>query len=95
VTEPVVKINQSADALESVRLQLVLLESMSIHKKVLLDTSDIDRMTTPVMQVILAASQYAKTNQIEFSLMETQNDTLKQAFEELGLEEQFLTLTSH
>jgi anti-anti-sigma regulatory factor len=68
---------------------------MYLHKKVLLDTSEIDRMTTPVMQVILAATTYAKANEIEFSFMQTQNDILKLAFEELGLEDQFQTLITH
>jgi anti-anti-sigma regulatory factor len=95
VTEQIIKINHLADTLEAVRLHIVLLESMSLHKKVILDTSEIDRMTTPVMQVILAASTYAKANEIEFSLMQTQNDTLKLAFEELGLENQFQTFTTH
>jgi anti-anti-sigma regulatory factor len=95
VSDVVVKINQSADALEAVKLQLVLLDSMSTHKKVMLDAGDVDRMTTPVMQVILAAANYAKVNEIQFSLVDTENDTLKNAFEELGLNDQYQALTSH
>jgi chemotaxis protein CheX len=64
------------------------LTAMLAGKDVVLDLSTVDRMSTPCMQVLLAAGRSAEATNVSFQIVDA-SDAFRAAVADLGLETQF------
>lgn len=72
------------DMSNSKPLRAFFLSLSSLGKKIVIDAAHVQRMSTPCVQVFLAAAQSFEENDVEFSLSQP-TATFINAFDDLGL----------
>ncbi|NVK18304.1 MAG: STAS domain-containing protein [Methylocystaceae bacterium] len=78
--QPILDMSASDDLLESLR------SCIPAHKKMVLDAGDVERVSTPCIQVLLAAAKKMKQVGGQFSI-ENVTPKFEQSMRELGLSE--------